>query len=142
MLYYEGQGGIFVEKNKRTIFWIIPIAILGIFFYVFGPKDEITDNAYIDYMKTTALMSDKPTTTETAITNACEKGGWTYFQTKMNDHVVEYKGDCNVNGQVEPINLQFIVEKDKSTHIVGALLVNNVQQTDEQRDAFIKALTN
>lgn len=130
-----------MEKKKRTIFWIIPIAILGIFVYFFGPKDTITDNEYINYMKTTALTSGSSVTAEAAFTNICEKGGWEYFQTKMFDHVVEYKGECTVNGQVEPVNVQFIVEKDKSSHIVGAMLVNSIQQTDEQRDEFIQTLS-
>ncbi|MEG0385952.1 hypothetical protein [Solibacillus cecembensis] len=127
-------------KKKRTIFWIIPIAILGIFVYFFGPKDTITDNEYIDYMKAATLTSDSPLTTEVAFSNVCEKGGWEYFETKMLDRVVEYKGECTVDGKLEPVNVQFIVEKDKSSHIIGAMLVNTVQQTDEQRDAFIQSL--
>ncbi|ATP39740.1 glucosamine 6-phosphate synthetase [Solibacillus sp. R5-41] len=129
-----------MERKKRTIFWIIPIAILGIFFYFFGPKDTITDNEYIDYMKASALTSDSQLTTEAAFSKVCEKGGWEYFETKMFERVVEYKGKCTVEGKLEPVNVQFIVEKDKSSHLIGAMLVNSVQQTDEQRDAFIQTM--
>ncbi|MEK4424906.1 glucosamine 6-phosphate synthetase [Solibacillus sp. FSL K6-1523] len=129
-----------MEKKKRTIFWIIPIAILGAFVYFFGPKDTITDNEYITYLKAAPLTSDNLLTTEVALSNVCENGGWEYFETKMFERVVEYKGECQVDGKLEPINLQFIVEKDKSSHIIGAMLVNSSQQTDEQRDEFIQAL--
>ncbi|PKC50811.1 hypothetical protein RhiirA1_485295 [Rhizophagus irregularis] len=37
--------------SKRTILWIVPIIIIVIFWYFYGPKDEITDNEYISYIK-------------------------------------------------------------------------------------------
>ncbi|MEG0385478.1 MAG: glucosamine 6-phosphate synthetase [Solibacillus sp.] len=129
-----------MEKKKRTIFWIIPLAVFGIFIYFFGPKDTITDNEYIDYIKAASITSDSIITTDAAFSNVCEKSGWEYFETKMFERVVEFKGDCTVDGKLEPINVQFIVEKDKSSHIVGAMLVNSAQQTDEQRDEFIQGL--
>ena len=77
---------------------------------------------------------------EAAFANSCEKLGWEYFQTKMFEHVVEFKGECNVNNTLQPVNLQFIVEKDQSSHRVGAMLINGEQQTEQQRDEFLALL--
>lgn len=127
-------------KSKRTIFWIIPIAVLGIFVYFFGPKKAIVDNDYISYIKAAPFEENSIVTTEMAFSNYCEKSGWEYFQTKMMEHVVEFKGECKVEDSVQSVNLQYVVEKNQTSHHVGAMLVEGVQQTEEQREAFLNTL--
>lgn len=129
-----------MEKRKRTIFWIIPIAVLLIFFYFFGPKKAVTDNDYIVYIQTASVIENSVETTGDAFATYCEKGGWEYFQTKMMEHVVEFKGDCKVEDTVQSINLQYVVEKDQSDYRLGAMLVNGEQQSEQQRDAFLNTL--
>ena len=116
-------------KKKRTIFWIIPLLILFIFIYLFGPKKAVTDNQYISYIKAAPLTVNSIETTETAFKNYCEKSNWEYFQTKMLDHVVEFKGKCKVNNEVQSVNLQYIVENnqlDKATNMLEQLTKNPI----------------
>ena len=131
-----------MAKRKRTIYWIIPILVLLIFTFLFGPKKAVTDNDYISYIKAAPLTENSIVTTETAFVNYCEKSNWEYFQTKMLDHVVEFKGKCEVNNKVQSVNLQYIVEKKQSSHKLGAMLVDGVQQTEEQRTSFLQSLEN
>jgi hypothetical protein len=131
-----------MEKRKRTIFWIIPILVLLIFVYLFGPKKAVTDNEYISYIKAAPLTENSIETTETAFKHYCEESNWEYFQTKMLDHVVEFKGKCKVNNEVQSVNLQYIVEKKQASHKLGAMLVDGVQQTEEQRTSFLHTLEN
>ncbi|AWE07096.1 glucosamine 6-phosphate synthetase [Lysinibacillus sp. 2017] len=129
-----------MQKRKRTIFWIIPIAVLGIFIYVFGPKSTVTDNDYISYIKAAPLTENSNVNNEAVFINYCEKSSWEYFQTKMMEHVVEFKGKCEVNDDVQSINLQYVVEKNQISHHIGALLVDGVQQSEEQRAEFLQIL--
>lgn len=129
-----------MEKRKRTIFWIIPIGVIGIFFYFFGPQKAVTDNDYITYIQATPFMENSNITTEEAFNNYCEKGRWEYFQTKMMDHVVEFKGECKIDNKVQPVNLQYVVEKGQTDYRIGAMLVNGEQQTEEQRTAFLSTV--
>lgn len=129
-----------MAKRKRTIFWIIPIGVLVIFFYFFGPKKAVTDNNYIAYIKATPIVENSAVTTGDAFDNYCEKSGWEYFQTKMMEHVVEFKGECKIDDQVQPINLQYVVEKDQTDYRLGAMLVDGKQQSEQQRTAFLNTL--
>ena len=131
-----------MEKKKRTIFWIIPILVLLIFIYLFGPKKAVTDNEYISYIKAAPLTENSQTTVENAFVNYCEKSSWEYFQTKMMDHVVEFKGKCNVKDDVLSVNLQYIVEKNQTGYQLGAMLVDGVQQTEDERTSFLQTLEN
>ncbi|RKJ17429.1 glucosamine 6-phosphate synthetase, partial [Butyricicoccus sp. 1XD8-22] len=79
--------------SKRTILWIVPIIIIVIFWYFYGPKDEITDNEYISYIKE-IKYNETEETLASAFENYCEEGKWVYFQTQKNQHVVEFKGSC------------------------------------------------
>lgn len=124
-------------KNKRTIFWIIPIAVLGLFIYFFGPKKPVTDNEYVQYIQAAPVVENSNITTEAAFEYYCEKSKWEYFQTKMMEHVVEFKGDCNVEGKVQSVNLQYVVEKGQTDYRLGAMLVAGTQQSEEQRSAFL-----
>ena len=123
-------------RYKRTFFWIIPIGVLGVMFYFFGPQKEVTDNKYITYVKEQPLIANAEGIDQ-ALTSYCEKGKWVYFQTTDMDNVVEFKGDCPIDGTVAPINLQIIVEKGLDAHRVGALLINAEQQTAEEKTAFL-----
>ncbi|MBM7607621.1 NhaP-type Na+/H+ and K+/H+ antiporter [Lysinibacillus composti] len=126
--------------SKRTILWIVPLIIIGIFWYFYGPQEEITDNEYISYIKETKMNNSDSVTLDEAFTNYCEEGKWVYFQTQKNQHVVEYKGTCPVNGEKNEINLQFVVEKDQSNYDTGVLLLNGVQQEADQRDEFLQTV--
>nr|WP_106778829.1 glucosamine 6-phosphate synthetase [Lysinibacillus timonensis] len=125
--------------SKRTILWIVPILIIVIFWYFYGPKDEITDNEYITYIKE-VKVNDSTNTLETAFNNYCEEGKWIYFQTQKNQHVVEYKGNCPQENELQSVNLQFVVENDQQGYQVGVLLLDSVQQSDEQRNEFLNKI--
>lgn len=128
-------------KKKRTIFWIIPIAVLGVFIFFFGPKKPVTDNDYVQYIQAASVTENSKLTTEDAFKNYCEKNKWEYFQTKMMEHVVEFKGECQVDKQVQSINLQYVVEKGQTDYRIGAMLVSGEQQSDEQKTAFLTAIS-
>ncbi|MEK5184767.1 glucosamine 6-phosphate synthetase [Solibacillus sp. FSL R5-0691] len=129
-----------MEKRKRTIFWIIPIGVIGIFFYFFGPQKAVTDNDYITYIHATPVIENSNITTEEAFKNYCEESRWEYFQTKMMEHVVEFKGKCKIDNKVQPVNLQYVVEKGQTDYRIGAMLVNGEQQSEEQRTEFLNTL--
>lgn len=125
--------------SKRTILWIVPIAIIAIFWYFYGPQEEITDNEYITYIKESP-MEESETSFEHAFTNACTDSKWVYFKTQKNHNVVEYKGTCEVNDQSGDVNLQFVVENDQKGYTLGVLLLNGKQQSDEQRNSMLKSI--
>lgn len=122
--------------SKRTILWIVPIIIIVIFCYFYGPKDEITDNEYISYIKE-IKYNETEETLASAFENYCEEGKWVYFQTQKNQHVVEFKGSCTQDNSSKEVNLQFIVENEQSGFQVGVLLMDSEQQSEEQRDTFL-----
>lgn len=126
-------------RYKRTILWIIPIGVIGIFFYFYGPQKDVTDNQYITYVKEQPLVANASPIDE-VLTGYCSGGKWVYFQTTKLQNVVEFKGECPVNGDVQPVNLQVIVEKDQTSHRIGALLINHVSQTTEEKDVFLSSL--
>lgn len=123
--------------SKRTILWIVPLIIIGVFWYFYGPQEEITDNEYISYIKETSVNDSGDSTLAYAFDNYCQEGKWVFFKTQKNHNVVEFKGSCPVKGAVNDINLQFIVEDEQKGYQVGALLVDGVQQTEENRDQFL-----
>lgn len=59
----------------------------------------------------------------------------------MMEHVVEFKGDCQVDNKVQSINLQYVVEKGQADYRVGAMLVSGEQQSDEQKTAFLTSIS-
>lgn len=126
-------------RYKRTFFWIIPIGVLVVMFYFFGPKKEVTDNKYITYVKEQSLI-ESAEGIDAALTSYCEQGKWVYFQTTKMQNVVEFKGDCPVDGRVTPVNLQIIVENELDAHKVGALLIDAKQQTDQEKAAFLNTV--
>ena len=58
------------------------------------------------------------------------------------NHVVEFKGKCNVKDDVLSVNLQYIVEKNQTGYQLGAMLVDGVQQTEDERTSFLQTLEN
>lgn len=128
-------------KKKRTFFWIIPIAVLGVFIFLFGPKKPVTDNEYVQYIQAAPVVENSNITTEDALENYCEKSKWEYFQTKMMERVVEFKGDCKVDDQLQAVNIQYVVEKDQANYRIGAMLVSGEQQSEEQKTAFLKTIS-
>ena len=127
-----------MKPGKRTVLWVVPLLIIGVFYYFYGPKDDITENESINYIKSLSLVDNSNLTNEQAFHNYCEEGKWVYFETQKRQNVVEFKGECPVNGNIQPVNLQFIVNDDLTQHTVGVLLLNHVQQTDEEREAYIQ----
>ncbi|KYG92086.1 glucosamine 6-phosphate synthetase [Metasolibacillus sp. FSL H7-0170] len=124
--------------GKRTIFWLVPLCIIGIFIYFYGPKDDITDNQYIDEIKQISLSETNTTTIEDVFNHYCDESKWVYFKTQREQAVVEFKGQCTINEQEQPVNMQFLINDDDFT--LGALLINNFQQSPEERTHFIQHL--
>lgn len=127
--------------SKRNILWIVPIGILGAFWYFYGPQKDITDNEFITYVKSYSFENSN-TTLETAFADACENPYWVYFETQKGQDVVEFKGDCPVNNELTKVNVQFLVAQDMTTMEYGAMLVDNKMQKEEHRDKFLQALIN
>ncbi|MDN4495631.1 glucosamine 6-phosphate synthetase [Ureibacillus aquaedulcis] len=125
--------------SKRTILWIVPIAIIAIFWYFYGPKDEITDNEYITYIKESP-MDESNLSFENTFANTCTESKWVYFKTQKNHNVVEFKGTCEVDDQNSNLNLQFVVEDEQKGYSMGVLLVDGKQQTEEQRNNILRLL--
>lgn len=125
--------------SKRNILWLVPILLIVIYWYYYGPKDEITDNDYITYIKSSSYSSDSKNFEE-GLKNYCKESKWVYFQTSNNQNVVEYKGKCPNNNKQVDVNLQFIVKKDKKDYEIGALLLNGEQQTKEEKNEFLQLI--
>ncbi|HWK24144.1 MAG TPA: glucosamine 6-phosphate synthetase [Ureibacillus sp.] len=122
--------------SKRTILWIVPIAIIAIFWYFYGPKEEITENEYITYIKESP-SNESNVSYEEAFANNCTDSKWIYFKTQKNVNVVEFKGACVVDDQQTNVNLQFVVNDNQNDYEIGALLLNDKQQTEEKRDEVL-----
>lgn len=126
--------------SKRTILWIVPILIIAIFWYYYGPQEEITDNEYITYIKESTIENSS-TTWGDAFAGACKDEKWVYFETQKNQNVVEYKAACEMDDSESNVNLQFVVEEEQQDYQVGVLLVEGEQQSKDQREAFLTELT-
>ena len=131
-----------MKPRKRTVLWIVPLLVIGVFYYFYGPQDDITENDSIDYIKNISLVDNSNLTNGQAFNNYCEKGNWVYFETQKRQNVVEFKGECPVDGSIHPVNLQFIVNDEINGYTVGVLLLNHVKQTDEEREAYIQTIYN
>lgn len=123
--------------SKRTILWIVPIVIIAIFWYFYGPQEEITDNEFITYIKESPI-NETDVSLDNALASVCTDSKWVYFKTQKNHNVVEFKGTCEVDNQKSDVNLQFVVEDDQSSYEKGVLLLDGKQQTEEQRDEMLK----
>lgn len=129
-----------MKLSKRTVLWIIPLLIIGVFYYFYGPKDEITDNEYIDFVKKQSLVENSELTAEQALNNYCKNSSWIFFKTQRGQSVVEFKGECPVEKKVKPINLQIMVNDDNNKQTLGVLLIDNIQQTSEKRDQYLQTV--
>ena len=127
------------KLSKRNILWIVPIGILGVFWYFYGPQKDITDNEYITYVKNYSYENSTKTL-ESAFASACENPYWVYFETQKGQDVVEFEGDCTVNNEVAKINVQFLVDNDITSVQSGAMLVDSKMQEEADRDEFLLAL--
>lgn len=126
--------------SQRNILWIVPILIIVGFSFFLGSKEEITDHEFITYIKESKL-NDSEKNLELAFNEHCEDGKWVYFQTSFRQNVVEFKGACPVKGEKNSnINLQFIVDKKLKDYIVGTMLLDGEQISDEERDAFLSKI--
>lgn len=129
-----------MKFSKRTVLWIIPLLIIGVFYYFYGPQDDITDNTYIDYVKNQTLQEDSNQTIAQALESYCEKSEWVYFKTQKRQNVVEFKGECPQGGTSQPVNWQFIVEDEQTDYTMGVLLLDHVKQEDADKEAFIETI--
>lgn len=127
------------KLSKRNILWIVPIGILGVFWYFYGPQKDITDNEYITYVKNYSYENSTKTL-ESAFASACENPYWVYFETQKGQDVVEFEGDCTVNNEIAKINVQFLVDNDITSVQSGAMLVDSKMQEEADRDQFLLAL--
>ncbi|MGE8036009.1 glucosamine 6-phosphate synthetase [Lysinibacillus sp. KCTC 33748] len=127
------------KLSKRNILWIVPIGILGVFWYFYGPQKDITDNEYITYVKSYSLENSNKTL-ESGFANTCKNPYWVYFKTQKGQDVVEFKGDCPINKKAAKVNVQFLVDRDMTNVRYGAMLVENKMQEEADRDKFMLAL--
>ncbi|WBF55453.1 glucosamine 6-phosphate synthetase [Lysinibacillus sp. JK80] len=127
------------KLSKRNILWIVPIGILAVFWYFYGPQKDITDNEYITYVKNYSYENSAKTL-ESAFSSACENPYWVYFETQKGQDVVEFEGDCTVNNEVAKVNVQFLVDNDITSVQSGAMLVDSKMQEEADRDEFLLAL--
>lgn len=128
------------KLTKRNILWIVPIGIIGVFWYFYGPQKDITDNEYITYVKNYSIENSSQSL-ENAFNKTCKNPKWIYFETQKRQDVVEFEGECPINKKVEKVNVQFLVDRDMTNVRKGAMLVNSVVQKETDRDEFILALT-
>lgn len=129
-----------MKPTKRTVLWIVPILIIGVFYYFYGPKDAITENEHIDYIKAQTLVENSKLPVGEAFERYCSKSEWVYFETQKRQKVVEFKGECPNGKAVQPVNFQFLVDEEGDDFVVGVLLVNHVQQTEEERTSYIQTV--
>ncbi|MEG0449301.1 MAG: glucosamine 6-phosphate synthetase [Lysinibacillus sp.] len=126
--------------SKRNILWVIPIGIIAIFWYFYGPQKDITDNEYITYVKNYFVeKSGQPL--GKAFESSCENPYWVYFETQKGQDVVEFEGDCPINSKNTKVNVQFLVDRDMTKVRNGALLLDSVLQEETDRDEFIVQMT-
>ena len=126
--------------TKRNILWIIPIGIIGVFWYFYGPQKDITDNEYITYVKNYSFENSSQSL-EQSFNETCKNPKWIYFETQKRQDVVEFEGECPVNNKNEKINVQFLVDRDMKNVKKGAMLINSEIQDETARDEFIVAIT-
>lgn len=125
--------------SKRNILWLVPIGILGIFWYYYGPQKDITDNEYITYVKNYSIENNNQTL-GSSFKEACKNPYWVYFETQKGQDVVEFKGDCPINNEEAKVNIQFLVDPDIKNVRYGAMLVNSKMQEEADRDKYILEL--
>lgn len=125
--------------SKRNILWLVPIGILGIFWYYYGPQKDITDNEYITYVKNYSIENTNQTL-GSSFKEACKNPYWVYFETQKGQDVVEFKGDCPINNEEAKVNIQFLVDPDIKNVRYGAMLVNSKMQEEADRDKYILEL--
>ena len=127
------------KLSKRNILWIVPIGILGVFWYFYGPQKDITDNEYITYVKNYSFENSQKSL-ESGLANACKNPYWVYFETQKGQNVVEFKGDCPISNKEKKVNIQFLVDNDMTKVWYGAMLVDNKMQDEKDRDNYLLTL--
>ncbi|WP_338653899.1 glucosamine 6-phosphate synthetase [Lysinibacillus sp. Y5S-8] len=127
------------KLSKRNILWIVPIGILGVFWYFYGPQKDITNNEYITYVQN-YTYENSTKTLESAFAAACENPYWVYFETQKGQDVVEFKGDCPVDNEIAKVNVQFLVDNAITSVQSGAMLIDSKMQEETDRDQFLLVL--
>lgn len=142
LIYYIriGVRGSIMKPSKRNILWVIPLIIIGIFFWFYGPKEDITDNEYITYVKNHTLTDSNEQKIEQTLNSSCKNPSWVYFESQYGQDVVEFKGNCTVGNQKGNVNMQFLVDDDRTKLTVGATLLNAKQLSDSKKKQFIDSL--
>lgn len=129
-----------MKLSKRNILWIVPIAIIGIFFWIYGPQKDITDNESIAYVKNHTLTETNTTKLEKIFSESCENPYWIYFKSQDGQAVVEFEGDCKVADDKGQVNVQFLVDNEQTDLSVGAILLDSAQLSDEEKEKFIDSM--
>ncbi len=127
------------KLSKRNILWIVPIGILGVFWYFYGPQKDITNNEYITYVQN-YTYENSTKTLESAFAATCENPYWVYFETQKGQDVVEFKGDCPVDNEIAKVNVQFLVDNAITSVQSGAMLIDSKMQEETDRDQFLLTL--
>lgn len=127
-----------MNLSKRTVLWLVPLFIIGVFYYYYGPKEEITENDYINFVKQQSLVDNSDISAEQALKNYCKEGKWVFFKTQRGQIVVEFKGECPVEKNIQPVNIQFLVNDEKDKLTVGVLLLNHIVQSSDERDQYLQ----
>lgn len=128
------------KPSKRNILWVVPLIIIGIFYWVYGPKDDITDNETITYVKNHALPETNNTKVQLAFEKSCKNPYWEFFETQRGQDVVEFTGECPHGDKNGKVNVQFLVDDEQTSLRVGAILFNSIQLKDQEKNQFLESL--
>lgn len=125
-----------MKVSKRNILWAVPILLIIALFYYFKPSESV--DHYIAFAEEAVLVEDSTYTFKETFNQYCNESNWEYFETSKRVDVVEFKGQCEVDGENQPVNLQLILEEDLKEYTVGALLVNYTPIKGEEKQNLIQ----
>lgn len=129
-----------MQMSKRNLLWLVPILLIVALFIYFKPNDSA--DKFVAYAEEVVLLDSSTYTFKETFNQYCEEGEWSFFETSKRLNVVEFEGQCDVNGKVQPLNLQLILEEDLTSYSIGAMLVNFEKQEDEDKMRIIEEIYN
>ncbi|MEK5185072.1 hypothetical protein [Solibacillus sp. FSL W7-1324] len=125
-----------VEQHIRVFICVVVMGcIVG---FVLNGKEIETDSPYIDYVKAQQWPFNEALHIADVFDGHYELTYWEYFTARNGEHVVQFTG---TNAEQQDI-YQFIVEKDYTGFLIGAVKQNNILLPPEQKWSFVKTLTN
>lgn len=129
-----------MQASKRNILWIVPILLIVALFYYFKPNEDTAN--FVAYAEGLVLVDNSTHTFKETFNQYCEESDWKYFETSKRQNVVEFEGKCDVNGEIQPLNLQLILEEDLTSYSIGAMLVNHEMQEEADKMQIIEQIYN